>query len=81
MEVTDLPLPVLLFVFWYCHKRGKEVRLEREKSEDDARVEELAKEGEPSGGTTAADSTPTAATPTTTEPAEAAPVVAAQENS
>jgi hypothetical protein len=21
---------VLLFVFWYCHKRGKETRLERE---------------------------------------------------
>jgi len=22
---------VLLFVFWYCHKRGKESRLEKEK--------------------------------------------------
>jgi hypothetical protein len=22
---------VLLFVFWYCHKRGKETRLEKEK--------------------------------------------------
>jgi len=22
---------VLLFVFWYCHKRGREVRLEKEK--------------------------------------------------
>ena len=22
---------VLLFVFWYCHKRGKEVRLEKER--------------------------------------------------
>jgi hypothetical protein len=23
---------VLLFVFWYCHKRGREVRLEKEAS-------------------------------------------------
>jgi hypothetical protein len=22
---------VLLFVFWYCHKRGRETRLDREK--------------------------------------------------
>jgi hypothetical protein len=22
--------PVLLFVFWYCHKRGRETRLEKE---------------------------------------------------
>lgn len=25
------PPPVLLFVFWYCHKRGREVRLEKER--------------------------------------------------
>ena len=24
---------VLMFVFWYCHKRGKEVRLAREQAE------------------------------------------------
>lgn len=24
---------MLLFVFWYCHKRGRETRLEREESE------------------------------------------------
>ena len=24
---------MLLFVFWYCHKRGREVRLERERNE------------------------------------------------
>jgi hypothetical protein len=24
-------MSVLLFVFWYCHKRGREVRLENEK--------------------------------------------------
>lgn len=28
------PNVVLLFVFWYCHKRGRETRLEREKTAD-----------------------------------------------
>ncbi|KAI4241135.1 MAG: hypothetical protein L6R42_011363 [Xanthoria sp. 1 TBL-2021] len=28
----SLGLFVLLFVFWYCHKRGKEVRLEKERA-------------------------------------------------
>lgn len=33
---------VLLFVFWYCHKRGRETRLEREKTVDSSgRVIEL----------------------------------------
>lgn len=38
---------VLLFVLWYCYKRGREVRLEREKTDAEApidgadRVEEL----------------------------------------
>jgi hypothetical protein len=33
---------VLLFVFWYCHKRGKETRLLREKTVDsDGRIIEL----------------------------------------
>lgn len=35
---------MLLFVLWYCHKRGRETRLEREKSEvidGSGRVEEL----------------------------------------
>ncbi|KAK0627239.1 hypothetical protein B0T14DRAFT_413562, partial [Immersiella caudata] len=31
--IWSLALFLLLFVLWYCHKRGKEVRLEREKSE------------------------------------------------
>ena len=36
-----------MFVLWYCHKRGREVRLEKEKSETDLpidgsdRIEEL----------------------------------------
>lgn len=46
----SLALFLLLFVLWYCHKRGREVRLEREASEgvdggvvidDKDRVEEL----------------------------------------
>lgn len=33
---------VLLFVFWYCHKRGKETRLERERTVDsNGRIIEL----------------------------------------
>lgn len=38
---------VLMFVLWYCHKRGREVRLEKEKSDAEApidgsdRIEEL----------------------------------------
>lgn len=46
--IWSVALFLLLFVLWYCHKRGKEVRLEREKSEQDAvdesrRIEELPK--------------------------------------
>jgi hypothetical protein len=34
---------VLLFFFWYCHKRGKEVRLEKEKGvvDGEGRITEL----------------------------------------
>lgn len=32
---------VLLFVFWYCHKRGKEVRLEKERQLTEQEVEKL----------------------------------------
>lgn len=34
---------MLLFVLWYCHKRGREVRLEKEAS----KVVDAAKEPEP----------------------------------
>lgn len=44
--IPDIVLPVLMFVLWYCHKRGREVRLEREKSasavEAGSRIEELS---------------------------------------
>ncbi|KAL8717796.1 MAG: hypothetical protein Q9225_004993 [Loekoesia sp. 1 TL-2023] len=32
---------VLLFVFWYCHKRGKEVRLEKERTLTEKEMAEL----------------------------------------
>jgi len=35
---------VLLFVFWYCHKRGKEVRLETERKLTEQEVEKLDEE-------------------------------------
>lgn len=34
-------VPVLLFVFWYCYKRGKEVRLEKERQLTEQEVEKL----------------------------------------
>jgi len=37
----SLGLFVLLFVFWYCHKRGKEVRLEKERVVTEQEMEEI----------------------------------------
>ncbi|KAI6716648.1 hypothetical protein JHW43_000760 [Diplocarpon mali] len=40
--LLSLGLFVLLFVFWYCHKRGREVRLEKEARVDsEGRITEL----------------------------------------
>lgn len=45
--VWSVALFLLMFVLWYCHKRGREVRLEKEKSDAEApidgsdRIEEL----------------------------------------
>jgi len=40
--LLSLGLFVLLFVFWYCHKRGREVRIEREtKLDSQGRIIEL----------------------------------------
>ncbi|KAL2691937.1 hypothetical protein Neosp_002330 [[Neocosmospora] mangrovei] len=45
--IWSVALFILMFVLWYCHKRGREVRLEREKSETETpidgseRIEEL----------------------------------------
>lgn len=40
----SLALFVLLIVFWYCYKRGKEVRLEKERELTEQEVQELEKE-------------------------------------
>ncbi|KUI69077.1 hypothetical protein VM1G_04196 [Cytospora mali] len=44
--IWSIALFLLLFVLWYCHKRGREVRLEKEKSssavEAGSRIEELS---------------------------------------
>lgn len=37
---------VLLFVFWYCHKRGREVRLEKERLLTEQEVAQLEAEYE-----------------------------------
>ena len=36
---------VLLFVFWYCHKRGREVRLEKERLLTEAEITQLQRDG------------------------------------
>ncbi|POS79278.1 hypothetical protein DHEL01_v202339 [Diaporthe helianthi] len=47
--IWSIALFLLMFVLWYCHKRGREVRLEREKSagavEAGSRIEELSDDG------------------------------------
>ena len=39
-----LCFPVLLFVFWYCHKRGRETRLEKERLLTEAEIAQMEKE-------------------------------------
>lgn len=40
----SLALFLLLIVFWYCHKRGKEVRLEKERQLTEQELQQLEKE-------------------------------------
>ncbi|KAJ9610493.1 hypothetical protein H2200_005270 [Cladophialophora chaetospira] len=59
----SLAMFVLLFVFWYCHKRGREVRLEKERqlTEEEMRkldVEYKAEHPEANPTTTAAEGAP-----------------------
>ena len=35
---------MLLFVFWYCHKRGRQIRLEKERDLTEHEVEQLDEE-------------------------------------
>ncbi|KAI4169142.1 MAG: hypothetical protein LQ346_008993 [Caloplaca aetnensis] len=58
----SLGLFVLLFVFWYCHKRGKEVRLEKERALTEKEMAELDER------LAADDTTPGQTTTTTTAP-------------
>ena len=47
-------IAVLLFVFWYCHKRGRETRLEKERAATEAQIaamdEEVSSESRPVSG-------------------------------
>ena len=52
---------MLLFVFWYCHKRGKEVRLEKERElteQEVGRLDAEYKSTHPDLTTTAAPNAP-----------------------
>lgn len=40
----SLALFVLLFVFWYCHKRGRETRLEKERASTEAQIAAMDEE-------------------------------------
>ena len=43
-----MPFLVLLFTFWYCHRRGRDVRLARERSLTEEEIEKLASSSEAS---------------------------------
>ncbi|KAL4810000.1 hypothetical protein BDV18DRAFT_130090 [Aspergillus unguis] len=49
----SLALFILLFVLWYCHKRGREVRLENERLVTEEEIEKINQESE--GGDAGAD--------------------------
>lgn len=73
--IWSVALFLLLFVLWYCHKRGREVRLDREKSDADlatgtidgaSRIEELPDDPAlpaPPSGTPAIFTTPASPEP------------------
>lgn len=44
MPMLTVLTTVLLFVFWYCHKRGREVRLEREAASAQSSQSDLSNE-------------------------------------
>ena len=54
-----MPVVVLLFIFWYCHKRGKEVRLEKERLLTESEIAALDEDAP----TTASDAPPTTTVP------------------
>ncbi|PLB53234.1 hypothetical protein P170DRAFT_126847 [Aspergillus steynii IBT 23096] len=58
----SLALTILLFVLWYCHKRGREVRLENERLVTEAEIEQLNEQTDSDQRIRATE------TPTTTAP-------------
>ena len=48
---------MLLFVFWYCHKRGREVRLEKERIEGEEEVSGMGEDTEVGNYTTRSSET------------------------
>lgn len=65
---------VLLFVFWYCHKRGREVRLEKERLLTEAEVAAINKAESTSSASTSDHPTTEAAPPLTTTAPPGAPL-------
>ncbi|KAF3916582.1 hypothetical protein ABW20_dc0102941 [Dactylellina cionopaga] len=66
--IVSMALFVLLFVFWYCWKRGKEVRLEKERLEqeaEDAKITQSVLEEAPAVPTTDPSTSATTTTNTT----------------
>lgn len=57
-------ISVLLLVFWYCHKRGREVRLEKERLMTESEITALKQEEVPLSSSS----------PPTTTAAEGAPI-------
>ncbi|KAI9724358.1 MAG: hypothetical protein M1812_000426 [Candelaria pacifica] len=65
-----LALFILLFVFWYCHKRGKETRLEKDRLLTEEETKELYESQIHNQGSTATDRAPPSSEPqsATSEP-------------
>lgn len=67
----SLALFLLLIVFWYCHKRGREVRLEKERELTEQEVKQLEKEWEESQGSNRGTGSSMPPTTTTAPPGAA----------
>jgi len=80
--IWSVALFLLMFVLWYCHKRGREIRLEKEKSDAEgnidgsSRIEELP--DDPLLSEPRPDTTRLATTGEASNPVEAAPPTASR---
>lgn len=70
----SLALFVLLFVFWYCHKRGREVRLEKERLLTEAEVAALSKDDSNPSASSSDPPTDESSPPLTTTAPAGAPI-------